>query len=144
MKNHTSTWLGSRLAAYVFDTYFQNNASMMWETDLNARTISLKKHIVEILQRAVFNCNQQSGLRGSLSRTFPTTVSLIAVECSEDQADAVASNRGSCYTNVVDVQFWWAGDSRGFILDENGLVQVAVDDIDTHKDDAFVNLCEDD
>ena len=43
--------------------------------------------------------------------------------------------------NVINVNFLWAGDSRGYVLDEDGLHQITTDDID--GEDAMSNLSND-
>lgn len=63
-------------------------------------------------------------LKGSLSsKSFPTTASIITYAFGE---------KPSC-------TFLWAGDSRGYILDKDGLCQVTRDDIDSDSD-AYNNI----
>lgn len=64
--------------------------------------------------------------KGSMQKNFPTTLSV-----------AVSSWRGK----AMETTFIWAGDSRGYILDADGLHQVTTDDID--GEDAMSNLSND-
>ena len=68
-----------------------------------------------------------SALRGSLSKSFPTTASLILFEV---RGKSICSS------------FIWAGDSRGFVLSSDGLCQITRDDIEGNGD-ALTNLSTD-
>ena len=63
---------------------------------------------------------------GSLGKAFPTTASVIT---------------GKTNGNKVDVTCYWAGDSRCYMLDANGLHQLTADDLDGQ--DAMSNLSND-
>lgn len=68
-------------------------------------------------------------VHSSFNKAFPTTMSLIVTE--ENGADS------------LKCEFIWAGDSRGYFLDQGGLCQITVDDINANVDDAFQNLIDD-
>lgn len=91
----------------------------------------MKKRIGDILQDVKKICGNDSAAQvgGSLKKTFPTTVSIVVAEPLDE--------------NNVLCEFLWAGDSRGFVLDQDGLCQITLDDIDSNADDAFLNLRED-
>lgn len=63
---------------------------------------------------------------GSLAKAFPTTVAAISGK----------SNQGK-----LDAHCLWAGDSRCYMMDENGLHQLTQDDLD--GEDAMSNLTSD-
>lgn len=65
-------------------------------------------------------------IKGSMQKPFPTTI-------------ALALNR--IVDREIETEFIWAGDSRGYILDENGLHQITQDDI--NGEDAMSNLSDD-
>ena len=67
------------------------------------------------------------GIRGSLTRDFPTTTSTVIIN----------KEKGYLKANYI-----WAGDSRGYLLLEDGMVQVTRDDI-YGEDDAYANLSDD-
>ena len=66
-------------------------------------------------------------IKGSLAKKLPTTASLVMF----------TSNDSKMYAAYV-----WAGDSRGFVLNESGLTQVTTDDIEV-EGDAMENLSND-
>ena len=71
---------------------------------------------------------QVSGLKSTgMSREFPTTASVVMF--------AVNGKR-------IDTAFFWAGDSRGYILNSEGLAQITTDDL-AGNEDAFENLSSD-
>lgn len=90
----------------------------------------------EYFQNALFACADfaamQDGVRenmmGSMVRSFPTTVSAILCDY---------------YDEVFSVGFLWAGNSRGYVLNANGLAQITEDDI-FGEGDALDNLRNDD
>lgn len=65
-----------------------------------------------------------SALLGSLNREFPSTIVFFTAVGEENRVD-----------------FYWCGDSRGYILDQDGLHQATVDDVTIT--DAMKNLRED-
>lgn len=65
-------------------------------------------------------------LKGSMMRPFPSTIAGVTFSKEED----------GIYT-----YHFWAGDSRTYILDKNGLGQVSHDDLDNK--DALLNLTKD-
>ena len=65
-------------------------------------------------------------IKGSMQKLFPTTLSL-----------AICETLG----RSIQFTFIWAGDSRGYILDEDGLHQITQDDI--NDEDAMSNLSND-
>ena len=71
------------------------------------------------------NSGQQGAtkLRGSIAKEFPTTA---AIACCASR------------NNIVSVDCYWAGDSRVYLLDEDGLAQITQDDLDDL--DAFENI----
>lgn len=68
-----------------------------------------------------------SKIKGSMTKDFPTTLSMTVLE-----------NRN----NKLIADFIWAGDSRGYILAEQGLIQITRDDIDESVD-ALDNISSD-
>ena len=68
-----------------------------------------------------------TGIRGSLTRDFPTTTSTVIITKEKSS---------------ITANFIWAGDSRGYLLTEDGITQVTRDDI-YGEDDAYANLSDD-
>lgn len=118
---HTGAYLASRVAAL---------ATHEWWSQYNTSELTimpLKENInekLQILKKLGETVPGQIVLKGSLSsKSFPTTASIVIYDFSE---------KPSC-------TFLWAGDSRGYILDRDGLCQVTKDDIDSNGD-AYSNI----
>ena len=119
--NHTGAFLASRAACSAVYSMFENKENAITGDNL-------KKAIVDKL----YDLKQKTDdgkpeLVGSMVKTFPTTM----VMAYAQKADA-----------GVKGKFWWAGDSRGYILNTKGLTQMTRDDI-KGDDDAFENLYND-
>lgn len=65
-------------------------------------------------------------IKGSMQKPFPTTIALALNKVTK---------------KGFEIDFIWAGDSRGYVLDENGLHQITLDDI--NGEDAMSNLSND-
>ena len=89
-----------------------------------------KETISEYTDKALSVCtkyaDKTSRIMGSLGKTFPTTLSVLTGELQNNKVNA------TCY---------WAGDSRCYILDAEGLHQLTDDDLDDQ--DAMSNLTSD-
>ena len=112
--NHTGAWVAARAAA---------SAAREWFTD-DKKEISLEAGIAKWLQDCKTQSASEQMLLGSLSREFPTTVAAFTGKTGSDEVD-----------------FYWCGDSRCYILDQDGLHQITMDDSSIH--DAMRNLRED-
>lgn len=84
---------------------------------------TIKSYIERALKVCSAHADKEGRLMGSLGKSFPTTAAIIE---SVGSADSVTCK---CY---------WAGDSRCYMLDEMGLHQLSLDDID--GEDAFSNI----
>ena len=90
----------------------------------------MQQLLFQKLQAAKAACTEAGGIQigGSLRKSFPTTVSIVAMQPLAQHA--------------LQCEFLWAGDSRGYILDQQGLSQLTRDDLDADVD-AFENLQQD-
>ena len=95
----TGAYIASRAAADAADAWLRGG-------ELSEE--SLHRSICEELRAYKAGAGTPGGavIKGSMTREFPTTVS---VAVCRPAADGVTAD------------FYWAGDSRGYILDENGL-----------------------
>ena len=88
------------------------------------------KELINYIQAALSVSKQHADkagrIMGSLGKAFPTTAAIIT---------------GKLNSNKVDVNCYWAGDSRCYMLDVNGLHQLTADDLDGQ--DAMSNLTND-
>jgi serine/threonine protein phosphatase PrpC len=120
--NRSGARVASRLAAYVTDKLYEDKQFLFDGNDCQR----LKERLTEEFAKIRNTIETENGLKlgGDLFKTMPTTASIAAVK-----------NNGSSIT----CEFFWAGDSRGYFLDADGLCQVTKDDIKTDED-AFTNL----
>ena len=123
MSNKTEAYLASLAVRHAVQDWFQQQARTGFEWNLEQLKSRITKYL-QILQR--FTGDSGSRLKGSLVRSFPSTISLIACKLSG----------GELVTDHI-----WAGDSRTYCLDGGGLAQISVDDI--HGQDAMDNLSKD-
>lgn len=123
----TEAYMASRLVAGAF--YDQFRAS--YPSDMGAEQFALR-----VLTPAVGQClktyqppkeDSAFQIRGSMVRTLPTTAAAAVIR--------------SLDSGALEVSAIWAGDSRVYILDEQGLAQLTVDD--TSVPDPMENLYED-
>ncbi len=97
-----------------------------WFTESNDGT-ELPNYIQKALNVLTAYADRSGRIMGSLGKAFPTTAALISATANKKN-----SFNASCY---------WAGDSRCYMLDEEGLHQLTVDDLDGQ--DAMSNLTND-
>lgn len=117
---HTGAYIGARaVAGAVYDWFArldENSSPKAWGPDI-------KEAMRTGLAAYKSMDNGQKGLKGSMTKDFPTTASFSV--CRQ-------SGEGE------EIHFFWAGDSRGYLLTEKGLAQVTADDTD--GEDAMSNL----
>lgn len=108
----TGAYIASRAAADAADAWLRGG-------ELSEE--NLHRSICEELRAYKAGAGTPGGavIKGSMTREFPTTVS---VAVCRPAADGVTAD------------FYWAGDSRGYILDENGLKQITRDDVNDADD----------
>lgn len=128
LENKTGAFLGSRALA---------GATKNWFTQICEEKLLQSSEVNDLLKmlfiRALDTCKREGGeqvsgvkLKSSLSKDFPSTAAI-----------AVCSPR----KNWTTASFYWAGDSRGYILDKDGLAQITKDDLEDI--DAMENLSAD-
>lgn len=97
----------------------------VWFNESN-KSEKLKKYILDALSVCKKYAGKSGRVMGSLGKAFPTTASIIT---------------GKINSKNVDVNCFWAGDSRCYLLDANGLHQLTADDLESK--DAMSNLSDD-
>lgn len=121
-------WTGARLASHVcakvaYEWYNNNQIARLGTQGAPSELIaaSLKGALTDRLKWANESLSAtESRIKGSLSKTLPTTMAAALAETINEQT-----------TRCV---FLWAGDSRGFILNSQGLKQTTVDDVQGNFD----------
>lgn len=126
VSNHTGAWIASRVAAAAADI-FAVKEGFKFDDETGA---FFCQTIEEALQGVKQKFTSSTGVQvgGSLSKSMPTTVCMAAAEIRDSK---------------LLCDFFWAGDSRAYTLDQYGLCQITRDDVDENADDAFENLRED-
>ncbi len=124
-ENKTGAYIASHNLAQVTLDWFRDFSD---SGDELGKDISLELYDVftEKLKR-IESQTTATAIKGSLTKSFPTTASLIFFK--------------RCGRRIY-ASFVWAGDSRGFILTSDGLCQITTDDIDADED-ALSNLTSD-
>lgn len=121
----TGAYVGARAVTGAVHAWFERgNVSDRMEDNANA----MKADIEQALSICKTNSGAQgeSKLRGSITKEFPTTAAI---------AHCV------CRPSAISLDCFWAGDSRVYLLDSDGLAQLTKDDLDDL--DAFENLSSD-
>lgn len=128
---------GNKSGAYI-SSRVVSNTTLEWfgkfteqEIEFSQNTVNgicdeLKDGIVDELKSYEKN-TRASGIKGSMTKSFPTTLSVILFAVKNAELNSL---------------YIWAGDSRGFILNASGLAQITRDDIET-SGDAFDNISDD-
>ena len=127
LNKRTGAWIGSQTAAYAADAFVKRGKfNFSRESAQNFRDY-IRKKLFDYKNRLEVSTGVQIG--GKLKKSLPTTVCMAAARQDDSEINLC--------------EFLWAGDSRGYILDDEGLCQMTADDIDANGDDAFRNLRED-
>lgn len=113
----TGAYIASRAVCGGVSTWFNNS--------------NKENELLKYIQQALSVCkkyadNKTSRILSSLSKEFPTTAAIVT---------------GNLNKNTIDINCFWAGDSRCYMLDTNGLHQLTADDLDGQ--DAMSNLTND-
>ncbi len=96
-----------------------------WFNDSRDRH-TIKTYIENSLSVCTKYADKAGRIMGSLGKSFPTTASIITADLNKDKVETVSI---------------WAGDSRCYVLDFEGLHQITADDLDSQ--DAMTNLTND-
>lgn len=105
----TGAYIASRVTAKVFEDWFRDGFY-----SCTGQPAAVKNEIVRELTDLNGKYGENSRLGGNLRKTFPTTVA--AAICT--------SSGGALY-----LDYYWAGDSRVYILDDGGLHQLTEDEL---------------
>ena len=123
-ETHSGAYLASRLAKSILENYY------LQEEESFENFVELLKDQLKTGFDAFYEQleQQRSLLRSKLIKHLPTTLAGIYFENNPDED--------------LETKAFWAGDSRCYILQKEGLLQLSTDDL--HGDpDALENLIED-
>lgn len=129
LNNKTGAWIASRVASNFTENFYRNNKFKCLPENQNDDNERFKKLLFEELSNIKMKCQPNNlMIKGSLVKSFPTTANIVVLKKIQD--------------NEFFCEFLSAGDSRGYFLDYEGLIQITEDDIDKTKD-ANTNLTDD-
>lgn len=118
----TGAYLASRIVSgTILDWFFAH--CECWPADPE---VSVKQEIMDQMKRCYNAVGEQSKLVSPMVKVFPTTAAFAV--CREEN-------------EKIQVDYFWAGDSRIYLLDSDGLAQLSVDDLSVP--DAMQNLYDD-
>lgn len=123
--NRKGAYLASRVLAESSERWFRSWCREPYAV-IGGQGAALKTEIDRQLGILKERGETESLLLGSMSKEFPST---LAAAAAAEQKEGMAAD------------FLWSGDSRGYILDADGLHQITVDDV--ANPDALFNLRED-
>lgn len=126
-KTYTGAYLASRLAIEIVEYTF------LEEKDIDSFALKLFSNLQNSFSAKASQLkNVHSKLRTKLIRQLPTTLAGAAFKTA----------LLNTYKKTHHVHFFWAGDSRVYVLTTNGLQQISKDNL-TEELDAFENLLHD-
>ena len=123
LQGRTGAYMASRVISGAVKDWFDSSA--FFDNDM-PNIAALTEKMREYLEICKHEGDTASAIKGRLARSFPTTAAAIALSARSGQLNA------TCF---------WAGDSRCYMLDETGLMQLTEDDI--RGLDAMENLTSD-
>lgn len=121
-QGHSGAYISSRLASGAVFDWFRQYWGMPF-CSAEQLTGSMDSYIRAAFQKALPYTSGGLAMRGSMVRDLPCTAAIAFVE----------NTPGGILLHVI-----WAGDSRVYMIDEQGLAQLTVDDIE--GEDAMSNL----
>lgn len=128
-ENKSGAYIASRIVSKSVLTWFETFSEEKKEfSNKTTKNIcdEIKQVIIENL-KAYEQSTRSNGIKGSMTKNFPTTASIILFAPQK---------------NALSASYIWAGDSRGFILTTAGLTQITKDDIEI-EGDALENISND-
>lgn len=126
----TGAYIGSRSARDAAESFFKKLNEKPKADIVNYDVVNGLKEAVKSFFNPLkknYPPKVKSGLKSSMIKEFPTTLAIVAVSGQE---------------KAFSVDSYWAGDSRNFILTQEGLFQLSIDDLENHAD-PYENLTSD-
>ncbi len=124
-KNQSGARLASNIAADIVDRFYAAPNDGFHFDGKDAERLEQKlKSVLQTVKQEISE-HSSFAIGGDLFRELPTTASIIVSKTGND---------GSVYC-----EYLWAGDSRGYMLNTEGICQITEDDLET-EEDAYSNL----
>ena len=122
----TGAYMASRIACGGLYDWFNDKGEQSFASS-SEMAASMKEYLRRAYEVSAPYLKSDSLILGSMVRSIPTTMA----------AAVVRKNTAS----EMELDLFWAGDSRVYLIDGQGLAQLTVDDLDDV--DAFTNLTSD-
>ena len=123
--DHTGAYMASRAVSGALHDWFHESMEKSKEKSMESSGSGLAKgreaaaQMKEYMLRAMRVVGKYGGetsrIFGTMVKDFPTTAAIAVVRDTEDG---------------TEIQCFWAGDSRVYLLDRNGLAQLTEDDLE--------------
>lgn len=123
--DHTGAYMASRAVSGALHDWFHESMEKSMEKSTESSGSGLAKgreaaaQMKEYMLRAMRVVGKYGGetsrIFGTMVKDFPTTAAIAVVRDTEDG---------------TEIQCFWAGDSRVYLLDRNGLAQLTEDDLE--------------
>lgn len=125
--NYTEAYMASRFCAGSFYDYFRSLFPGNYDPSRLSEEVFTPRTLERLVKFSPPKDENGFQIRGSSIRTLPTTAAVALIQQEND---------GTTLVTAI-----WAGDSRVYVLDANGLAQLTVDD--TTVTDPMINIYED-
>lgn len=112
----TGAYIASRAISGAIKSWYEESGS----------PIDLTGYLHKALSQCEKFADKSSRILGSIGKSFPTTVAMLT---------------GKPAKNSLNITCYWAGDSRCYMIDKQGLHQLTDDDL--NDEDAMTNLIND-
>lgn len=122
----TKAYVGSRIVKEAIEKSVRENPSILFDPNLEVILSNIIKFRYAE-EKEKFPPKSKGGLRSALIKDYPTT---LAISCITRTSE------------MFSIDSFWAGDSRNYLWNQNGLFQISVDDLKGNLD-PMQNLHED-
>ena len=114
--DHTGAYMASRaVSGAMHDWYHESMESGSGLAKGREAAAQMKEYMLRAIRVVEKNGGATSRIFGTMVKDFPTTAAIAVVRDTEDG---------------TELQCFWAGDSRVYLLDRNGLAQLTEDDLE--------------
>ncbi len=124
-REHTGAYMASRMVCGAVRSWYRDAYDTV-RSSADELTASLNRYITDAYAAGSSYGQSNLKIRGSMVRDFPTTAAIALAQQVQEG---------------IRLHIWWAGDSRVYLMDAEGLAQLTQDDVDI--EDALSNLYED-
>lgn len=122
----SKAYVGSRIVKDAIEKAIRENPGLLYGSNFeNVLTNIIINRYAE--EKEKYPPQNKGGLRSALIKEYPTTLAITSITCVPEK---------------FSIDSFWAGDSRNYIWNRNGLFQISVDDLKGNLD-PMQNLHED-